>query len=131
MARSGQGGDVREIRLRRSMRRGLETDPRGHRASPRPYRDSVRPFAGEQRDGRDLRRKAAARVKGRPRARLLVLGDAVRVASGMAERGHRDLARPRAADVDHQEPERAADGRVGAVAGTENAEGTVEADART
>src|SRR3989442_5966870 len=37
MARSGQESGVREIRLRRSMRRGLETDPCGHRASPRPY----------------------------------------------------------------------------------------------
>src|SRR6266545_4570445 len=37
MARSRQESGVREIRLRRSMRRGLETDPCGHRASPRPY----------------------------------------------------------------------------------------------
>src|SRR6266511_6137344 len=37
MARSGQESGVREIRLRRSRRRGLETDPCGHRASPRPY----------------------------------------------------------------------------------------------
>jgi len=37
MARSGQESGVREIRLRRSMRRGLETGSSGHRASPRPY----------------------------------------------------------------------------------------------
>ena len=38
MTRSRQESGVREIRLRRSRWRGLETDLHRHRASPRPYR---------------------------------------------------------------------------------------------
>ena len=91
--------------------------------------DAVRRVAGEQRDGGGPGRQAAARVKRWPGARLLVLTDAKRVASGMAERRHRDLARPSAPDVDHQEPQRAADRRVRAVAGAEDSEPAVEADA--
>src|SRR2546427_7025871 len=49
----------------------------------------------------------------------------------MSERRHGDLSRPRAADVDHQETERPSDGRVRAIAGTEDAEGAVETDARS
>src|SRR5438034_7173328 len=37
MTRSRQESGVREIRLRRSMRRGLETGSGEYRASPRPY----------------------------------------------------------------------------------------------
>src|SRR5262245_34835406 len=67
---------------------------------------------------------------GRPRARFLVLADAVRVAPGMTECRHRDLARARAADVDHQETQRPADRRVRAIARAEDAEGAIETDAR-
>src|SRR5437016_3657873 len=59
--------------------------------------------------GRGPGRQSAARVKRWPGARLLVLTDAKRVASGMAERGHRDLTWPSAPDVDHQQPQRTAD----------------------
>src|SRR5512132_3694704 len=55
MARSGQESGVREIRLRRSMRRGLETGSSGHRASPRPYGEVpvAQPHNGTlSRDGR-------------------------------------------------------------------------------
>src|SRR3989449_4917815 len=50
---------------------------------------------------------------------LLALADAVSVAARVSERGHADLARPGAADVHADEPERASDGRVGAPAGAE------------
>src|SRR5437870_4445470 len=76
-------------------------------------------------------RQSAARVKRWPGARLLVLTDPKRVASRMAERGHRDLTWPSAPDVDHQQPQRTADRRVRAVAGAEDSESAVEADAPT
>ncbi len=47
----------------------------------------------------------------------------------MAKRRHRDLARLRAAEVDHDQAERAADGGVGAKAGAEHARRAVDAEA--
>jgi hypothetical protein len=47
----------------------------------------------------------------------------------VAEGGHRDLARAGATDVDHEQAERAPDGRVRAVARTEDPKAGVEPDA--
>ena len=73
-------------------------------------------------------RKPAVRVVGRPRARLLVLADAVGVAAGMTEGGHRGLARFRPAQVDHDETQGPADGGVGPVPGSEHSERAIERD---
>src|SRR5262249_122236 len=63
------------------------------------------------------------------RAYLLVLGDAVGVASGMTERRHRRLARARATDVDHEQAQGSTNRRIGAISRPEDAEAAVEADA--
>src|SRR6266481_7235197 len=79
--------------------------------------DDERPLAREERHCALLGLRAALDVKRLPRRNLLVLADAVRVAAGMAERGHGDLSRLRASEVDHDEPERPADRGVGAKPG--------------
>jgi hypothetical protein len=91
-------------------------------------RDPVR--RRPRRASRRKRRPASRGSCGRPATDgLLVLTDAKRVASGMAEGRHRDLARTGAADVDHQQPERGPDRGVRAIAWTEDAEPAVEPDA--
>ena len=64
-----------------------------------------------------------------PRRALLVLGEAERELAGVAERRPVDLARAAAADVADDELQRAADGRVGAVALPERVDAAVHADA--
>src|SRR5207245_780886 len=54
------------------------------RGAARVIGDAARRVAGEQRDGGGPGRQSAARVKRWPGARLLILTDAKRVASGMA-----------------------------------------------
>src|SRR5512145_269843 len=68
-------------------------------------------------------------VKGWPGTRFLVLPDAVGVATRMAEGRHRDLARPRPPDIDHEQAERTPDCGVGPPARSEDSEAAVEADA--
>ena len=65
---------------------------------------------------------------GRPRARLLVLGDAIGVFAGMAQRALVEVARPAAADIQQYQPQRPADCRVGAVARAEGVAVAVHAD---
>src|SRR6266850_2846590 len=111
--------------------RPAERASQARRGPARMIRDPVRRVAREQRDGAGVGAEPPRDVIGRPRARLLVLGDAVRVAAGMTEGRHRDLAGPHAAAVDHQQAQCAPDGGVGAEAGAEDAERGVETDART
>src|SRR6266542_3170114 len=83
---------------------------------------------------------AALDVERLPGRDLLVLADAVGVAAGMAEGGHGNLTRPGAPEIDHDEPEGAADGGIGAEAGAKDtgravdtqslADGTVHDDQR-
>src|SRR3989442_70207 len=80
-----------------SRHRPAERAREALRRAARVIGDAVRRLAGEQRYRARARREAPRDVIGRPRARLFVLADAVRVAAGMAEGGHRDLARTRAA----------------------------------
>src|SRR6266481_3719960 len=89
--------------------------------------DDERPLAREERHCALLGLRAALDVKRLPRRNLLVLADAVRVAAGMAERGHGDLSRLRASEVDHDEPECPADRGVGAKPRAENAGRAVDA----
>src|SRR5207245_11195794 len=67
-------------------------------------------FARERRHRALAGREAVLDVERLPRARLLVLSEAARVARGIAERGHADDAGPRAAEVGPDQPEGAADG---------------------
>src|SRR3972149_2132997 len=76
---------------------------------------------------RDPARLFAERLPG---AGLLVLGDAVGVAPGVAEGGQGDLAGPGAAQVHQDGAEGPADGRVGAEPGAEDPEARVQPDAR-
>src|SRR5262249_54591223 len=91
--------------------------------------DDEGPLAGKHRDRALLACPPELHVERLPRRDLLVLADAVRVAPGVAEGRHGNLARPSPAEVDHDKTEGAADGGVGAEAGPENARGTVDADA--
>ena len=69
-------------------------------------------MATEQGDRALVRGKTLFHVQRFPRAVFLVLADAERVLRGMAQRGLGDLVRLGAADVDDDEAQGAADGRV-------------------
>jgi len=73
-------------------------------------------------------RHRARRLQRRPRALRLVLGKAKRIAPGLAEAGEGDRAGPAAADIVHQQAQRAADRGIGLPAGTEHAEAAIDAD---
>src|SRR5258705_7333517 len=63
-----------------------------------------------------------------PWARLLVLADAVGVASGAPERGHADDAGPRPPDIDPAEAQGPADRRVRAPARPEDARARIDVE---
>src|SRR5262249_6435695 len=89
-------------------------------------RDDDEGLAGKRRHRAVAAREAVLDVEWLPRARLLVLAEAARVARRIAERGHADDAGPRAADAGPDQAPGAADGGVGARAGAEGAGGAVE-----
>src|SRR5262249_57493462 len=74
------------------------------------------------------RLEAPLDVQGRPGAIRLVLGEAAGVLGGAAECRLVGLLRHPAADRGHDQPDGAADGRVGAEARTEEVPATVETD---
>src|SRR5262245_61886744 len=77
---------------------------------------AVRMLGGEDKDSGILRPIATFDVIGRKRARLLVLGDAVRVLARMAQRAFVEQTWPAAADIEQHQAQRAANGRIRAVA---------------
>src|SRR2546428_13977638 len=90
--------------------------------------DHERALAREERHRAVARREPALDVERLPRRRLLVLADAIRVAAGMAHGRHRDLAGAGATHIYHDQPQRASDRRVGAIAGAEHTRPAVHAE---
>src|SRR3546814_178885 len=89
---------------------------------------AVRRLGGDDEDGAVFRLVALLHMVRREGADLLVLGDAVGVFAGMAERRLVEVAGPTAADVEQDHPDCPADGRVGAIAGAEAVMPGVHAD---
>ena len=91
-------------------------------------RHAVRRFRSYRKHRRLVGRVAVLDMVGSERAVLLVLANAVAVLRGIAERALVEIGRASTADIKHDQPNCAADGGIGPVAGAEGIGAAVHAD---
>ena len=94
-------------------------------------RDTVWSLGRNAEDGVVVWAEALFDVIRRPRARLLVFGDAEAVFTRMAQGALVEVARPRATDIEEDQAYGTADRRIGAVAWAEDVSAGIHADLGT
>src|SRR5438132_12313900 len=90
--------------------------------------DAVWRLRGEHENRRIFGTEPLLDVIGRPRARRLILGDAIGVLARMPQSALVELSGPAAADIEQNQAQRAPDRRVGSVARAERVAVAVHPD---